>query len=74
MIWVQLTNERKMIRPDRGLRSIDLPCRTITASGISDAADQYWLLCDKGWAIPLPPWELLVDEPPDSPIMNQRVS
>jgi len=76
MIWVYLTNERKArTRPNQVLTSIDLPCRTITASGVSDASiSQYWLLCDKGWAIPLPPRELLVDEPPDSPIMNQRVS
>ena len=67
--YVLLTGARKArTRPNQVLTLTRRPCRTVTSFGMSDnAMAQTWLASDAG-SVPIPPPELLADEPADSPI------
>jgi hypothetical protein len=48
-----------------------MPCPTVVTDGFGGSRDRYWLEADGG-PVPLPPPELLRDEPADSPALRWR--
>lgn len=73
-IWVLLSGKRKAAtRPRQVLTSVERPCRTVATFGLSDnAMAQVFLSSDDGLPVPLPPAELLAQEPADSPVLVDR--